>query len=125
MEILSSLAVPGSAICAAIIGVVALARLRSTDREALSSSQRAYIEKLEEARDEADTRADKFRDDLDNERERRMQVEQDKILLSGQVVALNLQIQALQSNSGQSSHRNEMLQIPEVPELPDTPDSES
>lgn len=88
MEILSSLAVPGSAICAAVIGVVSLMRLRSTDREALSNSQRSYIEKLEDARDEADTRADRFRDELDVERELRITIQQQKLIADGQILAL-------------------------------------
>lgn len=102
MDLLSSLAVPGSAICAAVIGIVALMRLRSTDREALSNSQRVYIEKLTAARDEADARADRFRDEVDQERGLRLEAEVQKLVAEGVSRALQERVVALEGLLQQS-----------------------
>lgn len=96
MGLLPSLAVPGSAIGALVIGVVALLRIRGTDREALSTGQRSYIERLELARTAADERAQAFLQQLDAEREKRMTAEQAKFILEGEKEALDRRVRRLE-----------------------------
>ena len=93
IQLLSSLAVPGSAIGALVIGIVAMLRLRSTDREALSSSQRTWVEKLEAARDAAELRADRFRDQADAERTARIEAEGRIAELQSTVTSLEVRLQ--------------------------------
>lgn len=96
MALLPSLAVPGSAIGALVIGIVALLRVRSTDREALSSGQRQYIERLELAREAADARADKFIVQLDAERLKRIEAETARMTTEGQNELLERRVQSLE-----------------------------
>lgn len=107
--LLSSLAVPGSAICAAVIGIVALMRLRSADREALSTNQRAFADRMSVLRDEADARADKFRDEVDQERDMRIEAERQKLIAEGHITALQVRVESLE-NLLQQSHPNQPSQ---------------
>lgn len=105
LTLLTSAAVPGSAIGAAIIGIVAMMRLRSTDREALSSSQRSYIDLLNADNKAADERADKYKAEVDHERLMRMDAERARLIAEGQVQALQDRVTALESRL-QQSHPN-------------------
>lgn len=103
MQILPSLAVPGSAIGALVIGIVSLLRVRSTDRDALSTSQRTYIEMVEKARDAADARATKFIEQADGERMRRIEIEQSLVASETAKRELQTQVARLQELLQQST----------------------
>lgn len=101
--LLPSLAVPGSALGALAIGIVSLLRVRSTDRDALSTSQRTYIDMVEKAREAADVRAEKFIQQADQERTKRIEAE---TLLAASEAArgeLQRQVNRLQELLQQSS----------------------
>lgn len=96
MGLLPSLAVPGSAIGALTIGIIALLRLRSTDREALSADQRQFIDKLEQARDAADARAERYFTQLDEERTKRIEAEAAWHQAEGRAEALRQRTESLE-----------------------------
>lgn len=102
-QLLPSLAVPGSAIGALVIGIVALLRIRSTDRDALSTSQRNYIEMVEKAREAADARTEKFIQASDEERSRRIEAEQALAASEAARGELQRQVERLQNLLQQSS----------------------
>lgn len=105
-QLLPSLAVPGSALGALAIGIVALFRIRSTDREALSTAQRNYIEMVERAREAADARTEKFIQASDEERGKRIEAEQALAASEAARGELQRQVERLQELLQQSSPPN-------------------
>ena len=108
VSLLPSLAVPGSAIGAFLIGIIALARLKSTDREALSTGQRQYIEKLEQAREIADSRADKYIAQLDAERQKRVEAEKAQFQAEERAESLQRRIEILEEVLQQYTQRSNL-----------------
>lgn len=102
MQLLPSLAVPGSAVGALVIGIVSLLRVRSTDRDALSTSQRTYIEMVEKARNDAEARAQRYIDQVDLERQKRIDTEHELVASEATKGELQRQVERLQELLQQS-----------------------
>lgn len=68
MEWVETFVLPTGFVGAAAAVVITLIKFRSTDREALSASQKAHMDRLTKERVEADERADRLQQKLDEER---------------------------------------------------------